>query len=63
MVVIKTPHSNIDHHIKPYEERIEIANPKNPKQRIIFQYSKEKHIRVTLTSNEYGKNRWTARAI
>ncbi|MGB8035314.1 MAG: hypothetical protein WCF03_16000 [Nitrososphaeraceae archaeon] len=63
MVVIKTPHSNIDHHIKTYEEHIKIANPKNPKQRIIFQYSKGQHIRVTLTLNECGKNHWTARDI
>ena len=63
LIATKTPHSNIDHHIKPYEEHIKIANPKNPKQRIIFQYSKEQRIRITPTSSECGKNHWAAGAI
>jgi hypothetical protein len=32
LIATKIPHSDIDQHIKPYEEHIEIANPKNPKQ-------------------------------
>jgi hypothetical protein len=47
---------NDDNNIQPEQERIKIPNPKNPKQQIIFQYSKEKHIKITLTSNVEWKN-------
>ena len=68
LIAIKIPHKNNigdsdDDNIQPEQERIKIPNPKNPKQQIIFQYSKEKHIEITLTSNESEKNHWAARAI
>ena len=47
---------NDDDNIQPEQERIKIPNPKNPKQQIIFQIPKEKHIQITLTSNKSGKN-------
>ena len=58
MIAIKIPHKNNndnigdndDDNIQPEQERIKIPNPKNPKQQIIFQYFKEKHIEITLTS-------------
>ena len=60
LIAVKIPHKNNndnigdsdDDNIQPEQERIKIPNPKNPKQQIIFQYSKEKHIEITLTSNE-----------
>ena len=71
LIAIKIPHrnnignigDNDDDNIQPEQERIKIPNPKNPKQQIIFQYSKEKHIEITLTSNETWTNHWSARAI
>ena len=71
LIAIKIPHKNNndnigdsdDDNIQPEQERIKIPNPKNSKQQIIFQYSKEKHIEITLTSNESEKNHWAARAI
>ena len=71
MIAVKIPHKNNndnigdndDDNIQPEQERIKIPNPKNPKQQIIFQYSKEKHIEITLTSNKSEKNHWAARAI
>ena len=71
LIAIKIPHKNnndsirdndVDN-IQPEQERIKIPNPKNPKQQIIFQYSKEKHIDITLSSNKSGKIHWVARAI
>ena len=66
MIAVKIPHKNNndnigdsdDDNIQPEQERIKIPNPKNPKQQIIFQYSKEKHIEITLTSNKSEKNHW-----
>ena len=71
LIAVKIPHKNNndnigdndDDNIQPEQERIKIPNPKNPKQQIIFQYSKEKHIEITLTSNKSEKNHWAARAI
>jgi hypothetical protein len=71
LIAIKIPHKNNndnigdndDNNIQPEQERIKIPNPKNPKQQIIFQYSKEKHIEITLTSNKNGKIHWAARSI
>jgi hypothetical protein len=71
LIAIKIPHKNNndnigdndDDNIQPAQDRIKIPNPKNPKQQIIFQYSKEKHIEITLTSTESEKNHWAARAI
>ena len=64
LIAVKIPHKNNndnigdndDDNIQPEQERIKIPNPKNPKQQVIFQYSKEKHIGITLTSNKSGKN-------
>ena len=71
LIAIKIPHKNNndnigdndDNNIQPEQERIKIPNPKNPKQQIIFQYFKEKHIEITLTSNKNGKIHWADRAI
>jgi len=71
LIAVKIPHKNNndnigdsdDDNIQPEQERIKIPNTKKPKQQIIFQYSKEKHIEITLTSNESEKNHWAARAI
>src|SRR5207248_2215728 len=53
--------NNNNNNIQPEQENIKISNPKNPKQQIIFQYSKEKHIYLPLTSNEIINNHWAAR--
>jgi hypothetical protein len=71
LIAIKIPHkskneSNIadnSDNIEPEQQNIKIPNPKKPKQQITFQYSKEKHIQLSLTSNENSKNHWAARAI
>jgi hypothetical protein len=75
LIAVKIPHkSNNDdnigdkdnntNNIQPEQENIKILNPINPKQQIIFQYSREKHIQIdNLTSNESSKNHWAARAI
>ena len=71
LIAVNIPHKNNndnigdndDDNIQPEQERIKEPNPKNPKQQIIFQYSKEKHIEITLTSNESEKNHWSVRAI
>ena len=47
----------------PQQETIVIPNPKNSKQQITFQYSQEKHINLSLISNETSKNHYAARAI
>jgi hypothetical protein len=49
--------------IQPQQETIVIPNPKKPKQQITFQYPQEKHINLSLISNETGKNHYAARAI
>jgi hypothetical protein len=71
LIAIKIPHkskneSNIadnSDNIEPEQQNIKIPNPKNPKQQITFQYPKEKHVNLSLTSNENSKNHWAARAI
>jgi hypothetical protein len=73
LIAIKVPHKNKNSdtdniadngdNIEPEQEHIKIPNPKNTKQQITFQYSKEKHINLSLTSNESSKNHWAARAI
>ncbi|HEY5630526.1 MAG TPA: hypothetical protein VIR31_00220 [Nitrososphaeraceae archaeon] len=71
LIAIKIPHkskneSNIadnSDNIEPEQQNIKISNPKNPKQQITFQYPKEKHVNLSLTSNENTKNHWAARAI
>jgi hypothetical protein len=52
-----------DNNIQPQQETIIIPNPKNPKQQITFQCSQEKHINLSLISNETSKNHYAARAI
>jgi hypothetical protein len=54
---------NNNNTIQPQQDTIIIPNPKNPKQQITFQYSKEKHINLSLISNEISKNHYAARAI
>jgi hypothetical protein len=77
LIAIKIPHKkknndndnedniadNGGDNIQPEQEHIKIPNPKNPKQQITFQYSKEKHINLSLRSNENTKNHYAARAI
>ena len=78
LIAVKIPHKiknkNNDHEdnnddnnnnntIQPQQDTIIIPNPKNPKQQITFQYSKEKHINLSLISNETRKNHYAARAI
>jgi hypothetical protein len=68
LIAVKIPHKsnndNNDNNIQAEQELIKIQNTKNPKQQIIFEYSKEKHIQINnLTSNESSKNHWAARAI
>ncbi|MBV9176169.1 MAG: hypothetical protein JO297_03950 [Nitrososphaeraceae archaeon] len=77
LTAIKIPHKNSNDHedniadnaadnnnsIQPQQETIVIPNPKNPKQHITFQYSEEKHINLSLISNESSKNHYAARAI
>ena len=77
LTAIKIPHKNSNDHedniadnaadnnnsIQPQQETIVIPNPKNPKQQITFQYSQEKHINLSLISNESSKNHYAARAI
>ena len=76
LIAIKIPHKNSnnddnieynadddDNTIQPEQENIILPDPKNPKQKITFQYSKEKHIQLSLTPNETSKNHWAARAI
>jgi hypothetical protein len=55
--------NNNNNTIQPQQDTIIIPNPKNPKQQITFQYSKEKHINLSLISNETSKNHYAARAI
>jgi hypothetical protein len=55
--------NNNNNNIQPEQETIKIPNPKNPKQQITFQYSKEKLVHLSLTSNENTKNHYAARAI
>ncbi|HZC21037.1 MAG TPA: hypothetical protein VE223_05290, partial [Nitrososphaeraceae archaeon] len=52
-----------DNDIQPQQDIIVIPNPKNPKQQITFQCSEEKHINLSLISNETSKNHYAARAI
>jgi hypothetical protein len=63
LIAIKIPHKNKnndndnednigynaddDNNIQPEQEHIKIPNPKNPKQQITFQYSKEKHVNLS----------------
>jgi hypothetical protein len=56
-------YDNDDNNIRPQQETIVIPNPKNPKQQITFQCSQEKHIKLSLISNENTKNHYAARAI
>ena len=77
LIAIKIPHKkknndndnedniadNGGDNIQPEQEHIKIPNPKNPKQQITFRYSKEKHINLSLISNESSKNHYAARAI
>ena len=70
LIAAKIPHksnnngdNDNDNNIQPEQELIKIQNTKNPKQQIIFEYSKEKHIQINLTSNESSKNHWATRAI
>jgi hypothetical protein len=69
LIAVKVPHksnnnNNNDNNIQLEQELIKIQNTKNPKQQIIFEYSKEKHIQINnLTSNESSKNHLAARAI
>jgi hypothetical protein len=75
LIAVKIPHKgnnddnigdkdNNTNNIQPEQENIKILNPINPKQQIIFQYSREKYIQIdNLTSNESSKNHWAARAI
>jgi hypothetical protein len=55
--------NNNNNTIQPQQDTIIIPNPKNPKQQITFQCSKEKHINLSLISNETSKNHYAARAI
>ena len=67
LIAVKIPHKNIadnaNDNIQPEQETIKIPNPKNPKQQITFQCSEEKHISLSLISNETSKNHYAARAI
>ena len=74
LIAIKIPHKNNNdniadnaadnnNNIQPEQETIRILNPKNAKQHITFQYSEEKHINLSLISNESSKNHYAARAI
>jgi hypothetical protein len=54
---------NDNNSIQPQQDTIVIPNPKNPKQQITFQCSQEKHINLSLISNETSKNHYAARAI
>ncbi|HZA08360.1 MAG TPA: hypothetical protein VE619_11705, partial [Nitrososphaeraceae archaeon] len=56
-------YNNNNNTIQPQQDTIIIPNPKNPKQQITFQYSQEKHINLSLISNETSKNHYAARAI
>jgi hypothetical protein len=52
-----------NNNIQPQQDTIVIPNPKNPKQQITLQCSQEKHINLSLISNETSNNHYAARAI
>src|SRR5436190_7072790 len=52
--------NNTDNNSEP-EEIIKIKNPKSRQQLITFQYSRERHIDITLTNE--NQNHWAIRAI
>jgi hypothetical protein len=62
LIAIELPknNNNTDVNSEP-EEIIKIKNPKSRQQRITFQYSKERHIDITLTNE--NQNHWAMRAI
>jgi hypothetical protein len=58
LIAIELPKNNNDN---TPEEIIKVKNPKRRQQLIIFQYSKELHIDITLTNE--NQNHWAIRAI
>jgi hypothetical protein len=58
LIAIELPKNNNDN---TPQETIKVKNPKSRQQLITFQYSKERHIDITLTNE--NQNHWAIRAI
>jgi hypothetical protein len=58
LIAIELPKNNNDN---TPQETIKVKNPKSRQQLIKFQYSKERHIDITLTNE--NQNHWAIRAI